>query len=343
MPPQMKPGTTMMRNALKKYLVSDSKPPVIRLSEQQNLTSRFQNRRQLSTSSRGTSVFSLKKEGKYGFTKLDDYEVVKSIGIGPLLNAAAIGKGAYGEVVEAVHKRSGDAVALKIYAKSRMADKTRKANLLREVRNLEAINHPNVVKLYDCIDDVSKNVVMVMEFVRGVSLKRYASARRLSEKEVAHLFRQIVSAVAYCHSKGVAHRDLKLENVLVTGNGTVKIIDLGFSIWTQRGQKVKILCGTPAYMAPEIIKRYEYDPQLADIWAAGVVLYYLLSGTFPFKGGSPEEIGKSIAESKLAELDSNKVSSGAAELVRAMLTADPSHRFTAFAALQHPFLSGGKS
>ncbi len=185
-------------------------------------------------------------------------------------------------------------------------------------------------------------IVMVTEYIKGVSLKAYATGKKLGEREVAHVFRQIVSAVAYCHSKGISHRDLKLENILVTGSGTAKIIDFGFSVWTPHGQKVKILCGTPAYMSPEIIKRYEYDPQLADVWATGVVLYYLLCGGLPFSGGSAEEVGKDIAVKKDALLQfPGQVSEVARDLIRGMLCRNPEQRFSAFNVLQHPFLVWG--
>ena len=110
----------------------------------------------------------------------------------------------------------------------------------------------------------------------------------MPEDEVKIIFRQIVKAIDYCHNQNVAHRDIKLENVLLTtGDGfSVKLIDFGFSVIVQDDAKLAIYCGTPSYMAPEIVSKQEYFGKPVDIWSLGVLLYAMLAGTFPFRGRS---------------------------------------------------------
>ena len=107
---------------------------------------------------------------------------------------------------------------------------------------------------------------------------------RLSEAEAAKLFGQILEAVAYLHRSGVFHRDLKTENVIVDGQGRVKIIDFGFSTKAEPMQRLNLFCGTPNYMAPEIILKKEYYGGPTDVWALGVMLFVMCAGYFPFKG-----------------------------------------------------------
>jgi serine/threonine protein kinase len=105
------------------------------------------------------------------------------------------------------------------------------------------------------------------------------------------MFKQIAEGIEYLHSANVAHRDLKLDNILIEdGSGLIKIIDFGFSVLCSSQQKLKIFCGTPSYMAPEITLKREYDGRAVDMWALGVLLYVMLSGTFPFKGISEADL-----------------------------------------------------
>ena len=224
-----------------------------------------------------TKQFTLKMEGKYKNAKIEDFEVIKHIG-----------RGAYAEVKEAVFTPTKDLVALKIYEKSKLLDPLRRNNLIREIRILESLNHPNIMKIHNCMDAGNK-VIMALELIKGKSLKTHLyniaeeKFNSISEVEAIPLFKQMISAVAYCHSKGVAHRDLKLDNVLVTPQNVIKIIDFGFASWTKSDKKCRVFCGTPAYMAPEIITKTEYLAQPADVWALGVMLYTMLCGCFPFQ------------------------------------------------------------
>lgn len=126
-----------------------------------------------------------------------------------------------------------------------------------------------------------------MEYGGTDSLFNYLKAKKyhcLAEEEARQVFRQAVEGVDYLHKKNIAHRDIKLENILLNESQTVKLIDFGFSIQSQKGQLLNIYCGTPSYMSPELAMKKNYQGWHADVWALGVLLYVLLCGRFPFVG-----------------------------------------------------------
>ena len=126
-----------------------------------------------------------------------------------------------------------------------------------------------------------------MEHGGGLSLMNYLrtkSGKRLDEEEAKIIFKQIAEGLQYLHQKNVAHRDMKLENILIDEEGNVKIIDFGFSLVTPKTKPLNVCCGTPSYMSPELMARKNYYGHLVDIWALGIILYILVVGVFPFKG-----------------------------------------------------------
>ena len=104
------------------------------------------------------------------------------------------------------------------------------------------------------------------------------------------MFKQVVSGIEYCHARCITHRDIKLENVLLNAEMNVKIIDFGFSTCIPNDKRIKIFCGTPSYMAPEIVNKTEYCGPPADIWALGILLYAMLNGCFPFRGANDKDL-----------------------------------------------------
>ncbi|MDR3546664.1 MAG: protein kinase [Candidatus Pacebacteria bacterium] len=218
-----------------------------------------------------------KLEGKYGGDNMDSYKIISSIG-----------QGAYAEVKEGMHYGTQDHVALKIYDKFALLDSARRNNVLREIKVLESLDHPNIMRILDCVES-DKQVVIVLEHITGVSLKGLLAGladHMISESDARPIFFQLLDAVAYCHSRGVTHRDLKLENVLLTPQKAIKLIDFGFSTWANKDHKLKTFCGTPTYMAPEIINKSEYLGPPTDMWALGVIFYALVCGSFPFHGNN---------------------------------------------------------
>ena len=122
----------------------------------------------------------------------------------------------------------------------------------------------------------------------------------MDEAEAKYLFKQVVSAIHYCHSRCITHRDIKLENILLNEKkNQVKLIDFGFSTCIPNEKKVKLFCGTPSYMAPEIVSKKEYTGPPADVWGLGVLYYALLCGKFPFKGQNDKELYKKICKNDL--------------------------------------------
>lgn len=200
-----------------------------------------------------------------------------------ILGTTPLGTGAYSTVLLGRDKISGESYAMKVIQKQDLKSKNEK-KLITEVNILKSINHRHVVKLYDCFNEVDK-YVLVMERVRGGTLDRVLAedGEHLTEVRVRHYIRQVVSALSFCHSKGIVHRDIKPENILITEAGDVKVVDFNLSKQlTPEGIHFSLLqtqCGTPTYIAPEILdtahRAYNYK---CDIWSVGVLSYYLLSG-----------------------------------------------------------------
>lgn len=175
-------------------------------------------------------------------------------------------------------------------------------------------------------------IYLVQEYIKGRSLMSYVKAdpkRRLSEIEARELMSQITSALYYIHSVKIIHRDLKLDNILIeetNGKKIPKIIDFGFAIQVGSNKKLNIFCGTPSYMAPEIIAKREYYGETADIWALGVILFYMLNGDFPFKGSSERELFRKISSGTF--LMPSHFSKKASELISRMLKVTAHERMT---------------
>ena len=178
-----------------------------------------------------------------------------------------LGQGAYAVVKLATQKRTKSLFAIKTYEKCKLSDTRKKSGVRREIQILQMLDHPNTIKLYEVLDTL-KNINLVMEFVGGLSLHAYIkkqTSKKLEEKEAKIIFKQIVEAIKYCHSLNVVHRDIKLENVLIDKEKNIKVIDFAFSTISGIGKTSKLFCGTPNYMAPEIIKNIEYVGQFADV------------------------------------------------------------------------------
>jgi serine/threonine protein kinase len=217
------------------------------------------------------------KESSASHSKAREYELQK-----------CIGQGAYAKVYKAIHLPTKTKVAIKLYEKSKLSEKLRQKSIKREIKILSRLNHPNIVNFIDCFS-TKNHIYLVMELVRGLSLYELLKKqpeRKIKESNGKTIIKQILKAMSYCHSKCVSHRDIKLENVIISGNGEVKVIDFGFSTCIPNEKKVKMFCGTPSYMAPEIVQKIEYCGPPVDIWATGVLFYVLISGKFPFRGNA---------------------------------------------------------
>ena len=260
-----------------------------------------------------------------------------------------IGEGAYGKIYKVKNKQSGDIRAMKQITKSKIPDITK---FQTEIQILSMVDHPNIVRLFEVIED-DKYFNLLQELCTGGELYKRYQTTELKEKEIAKIFNQIMSAVAYCHDKGIVHRDLKLENILFASeepDSPIKIIDFGFSVLLGKNpnlknedkeknsngndpkkfgfKRLKSKVGTLYYISPEIIKG-NYDEK-CDIWACGVILYILLTGKPPFSGNTDKEVYNLITQIKY-DFDKEKwknISKYAKELIKNMLTP-AKNRYTA--------------
>ncbi|XP_009795728.1 CBL-interacting serine/threonine-protein kinase 11-like [Nicotiana sylvestris] len=196
-----------------------------------------------------------------------------------------LGCGAFAKVYHARDIRNGQSVAVKVINKKRIANPTLMTNVKREISIMRRLSHPQIVKLFEVLATKTK-IYFIMEFVKGGELfSKISKLGRFSEDLSRKYFQQLISAVRYCHSRGVYHRDLKPENLLVDENGDLKVSDFGLSALTDQVQQnglLYTLCGTPAYVAPEILTKKGYDGEKVDIWSCGIILFVLNAGYLPF-------------------------------------------------------------
>ncbi|XP_060730531.1 serine/threonine-protein kinase MARK2 isoform X9 [Tachysurus vachellii] len=208
-----------------------------------------------------------------------------------------IGKGNFAKVKLAKHILTEKEVAVKIIDKTQLNSSSLQ-KLFREVRIMKLLNHPNIVKLFEVIE-TEKTLYLVMEYASGGEVFDYLVAHgRMKEKEARAKFRQIVSAVQYCHQKCIVHRDLKAENLLLDADMNIKIADFGFSNEFTVGNKLDTFCGSPPYAAPELFQGKKYDGPEVDVWSLGVILYTLVSGSLPFDGQNLKELRERVLRGK---------------------------------------------
>ncbi|GMN56966.1 hypothetical protein TIFTF001_026075 [Ficus carica] len=196
-----------------------------------------------------------------------------------------LGHGTFAKVYHARNLQNGKSVAMKVVGKEKVIKVGMTEQVKREISVMKMVKHPNIVELHEVMASKSK-IYFAMELVRGGELFSKIAKGRLKEDAARVYFQQLISAVDFCHSRGVYHRDLKPENLLLDEDGNLRVTDFGLSAFSEHLKQDGLLhttCGTPAYVAPEVIGKKGYDGAKADIWSCGVILYVLLAGFLPFQ------------------------------------------------------------
>lgn len=205
-----------------------------------------------------------------------------------------LGRGAFGKVNLGMHKLSRKLIAIKSINKEYLTEEKQRSKVMHEVGILLRLRHESVVKLYETFE-TGRHIMLAMELCAGGDLLNFVRKRKKMDENVAKcLFFQVIEGLGYIHSKNIIHRDIKLDNILLDGKGNVKIADFGVSKLVQKNEVMREHSGTPAYIAPEIIKDKGYKGFKADLWSAGVVLFALLYGTVPFKANNMKDLHQQI-------------------------------------------------
>ncbi|XP_059392669.1 NUAK family SNF1-like kinase 1 [Carassius carassius] len=249
-----------------------------------------------------------------------------------------LGRGTYGKVKKAIERHSGREVAIKSIRKEKIKDEQDMVHIRREIEIMSSLRHPHIISIYEVFENKDK-IVIVMEYASKGELYDYISERRrLTERETRHFFRQIVSAVHYCHKNGVVHRDLKLENVLLDENCNIKIADFGLSNLYHKDKLLQTFCGSPLYASPEIVNGRPYCGPEVDSWALGVLLYTLVYGSMPFDGGDHKNLIRQISNGEYREPSQTSDARG---LIRWMLMVNPERRATVEDIANHWWVNWG--
>ncbi|CAH2075144.1 unnamed protein product, partial [Iphiclides podalirius] len=251
-----------------------------------------------------------------------------------------LGQGTYGKVQLGINKKTGQEVAIKTIKKCKIESEADLVRIRREVQIMSSVRHPNIVHIYEVFEN-SEKMILVMEYCSGGELYDYLSQKKvLEEEEARRLFRQIATAVYYCHIHKICHRDLKLENVLLDDTGSAKIADFGLSNVFKETSLLSTFCGSPLYASPEIVKGTPYIGPEVDCWSLGVLLYTLVYGAMPFDGSNFKRLVRQISNGDYYE---PKNPSTASPLIRDMLTVDPLKRADIAYICDHPWVNTGCS
>ncbi|KAK8514174.1 hypothetical protein V6N12_008889 [Hibiscus sabdariffa] len=253
-----------------------------------------------------------------------------------------LGEGSFAKVKFARNIETGENVAIKIVDKEKVMKHKMIGQIKRAISTMKLIRHPNVIRMYEVMASKTK-IYIILEFVTGGELfDKIASRGRFKEDEARKYFQQLINAVDYCHSRGAYHRDLKPENLLLDANGVLKVSDFGLSALPQQVRDDGLLhttCGTPNYVAPEVINNKGYNGAKADLWSCGVILFVLMAGYLPFEDPNLVGLYKKIFKADFT--CPPWFSSSAKKLIKRILDPNPSTRITIAEIIENEWFKKG--
>lgn len=258
--------------------------------------------------------------------------------VGPYRLDKTLGKGQTGLVKLGIHCVSGQKVAIKIINRSKLSESVLQ-KVEREIAIMKLIEHPHVLGFYDVYEN-KKFLYLILEHVSGGELFDYlVSKGRLNIKEARKFFRQIISALDFCHCHSICHRDLKPENLLLDDKGNIKVADFGMASLQLANSLLETSCGSPHYASPEVVRGEKYDGRRADVWSCGVILYALLVGALPFDDDNLRYLLEKVKRGVFHI--PHFVPAECQSLLRAMIEVDADKRITLTEVLRHPWVLGG--
>ncbi|XP_067044309.1 uncharacterized protein [Acropora muricata] len=248
-----------------------------------------------------------------------------------------LGEGAYAKVKLADSRKHNCCVAIKVINKRRAPKDFLRKFLPREVHLMHRLKHPNVIRLHEVVETSTKVYIVLQLASQGDLLEFINSHPMLTEDQVRILFCQLAAAMTYCHKEHVVHRDLKCENILLDGEGKLKVTDFGFAVSTLKNRFLETYCGSFAYCCPQILRGQPYDGKKADVWSMGVVLYAMTCARLPFNEEDMKALSTNEYQGKVKF--SKRVSRECRDLVRNMLNPDQRYRLSAEQAFRSPWCS----
>ncbi|XP_002734496.1 serine/threonine-protein kinase NIM1-like [Saccoglossus kowalevskii] len=296
----------------------------------ENTTTSLSHSEQSQTGENGNTVERARRLTAYERLSHDlsnDQRVIKEITLGKRIGfyriRGELGSGNFSQVKMGIHALTKEKVAIKILDKTKLDQKTQRL-LSREISSMEKLHHPNIIRLYEVVETLAK-LHIVMEYAPGGELfAKISNEGKLNETEAKSLYAQVIAAVEHMHGKFIIHRDLKAENVFYATNGLVKIGDFGFSTVCKPGETLNTFCGSPPYAAPELFKDENYIGHWVDVWAMGIMLYFMVTGLMPFRAETVAKLKKCILDGTYTI--PSYVSEDCQSLIKSMLKPLPSDR-----------------